>query len=90
MLIIPRLPIPFRLPLRTIARNIHYVYITVSCCMPAACLLCDDNRQPEDPMSAAPQTRRVALVLFEGFTTLDLYGPVQAFASCRVPAGGGG
>lgn len=41
-------------------------------------------------MSAAPETRRVALVLFEGFTTLDLYGPVQAFASCRVPAEGGG
>ncbi len=29
--------------------------------------------------------RRVAVVLFEGFTTLDVYGPVQAFASCRVP-----
>jgi transcriptional regulator GlxA family with amidase domain len=29
--------------------------------------------------------RRVAVVLFEGFTVLDVYGPVQAFASCRLP-----
>ncbi|PYN05359.1 MAG: DJ-1/PfpI family protein [Candidatus Rokuibacteriota bacterium] len=28
--------------------------------------------------------RRVAVALFEGFTVLDVYGPVQAFASCRV------
>ncbi|GIX48919.1 MAG: ThiJ/PfpI family protein [Candidatus Tectimicrobiota bacterium] len=28
---------------------------------------------------------RCAVVLFEGFTVLDVYGPVQAFASCRVP-----
>ncbi|HEX2173711.1 MAG TPA: DJ-1/PfpI family protein [Dehalococcoidia bacterium] len=28
--------------------------------------------------------RRVGVVLFEGFTVLDVYGPVQAFASCRV------
>lgn len=41
-------------------------------------------------MSASHPTRRVALVLFDGFTTLDLYGPVQAFASCRVPGEGGG
>ncbi len=33
--------------------------------------------------------RRVAVVLFEGFTVLDAYGPVQAFASCRLPAGDG-
>lgn len=28
--------------------------------------------------------RRVGVVLFAGFTVLDVYGPVQAFASCRV------
>jgi transcriptional regulator GlxA family with amidase domain len=27
----------------------------------------------------------VAVVLFEGFTVLDVYGPVQAFASVRLP-----
>jgi transcriptional regulator GlxA family with amidase domain len=31
-----------------------------------------------------PPVRRVAVVLFEGFTVLDVYGPVQAFASARV------
>ena len=36
-------------------------------------------------MSALPTIRRVAVVLFDGFTVLDVYGPVQAFASCRVP-----
>jgi transcriptional regulator GlxA family with amidase domain len=35
-------------------------------------------------MSSAPTVRRVAVVLFDGFTVLDVYGPVQAFASCRV------
>lgn len=35
-------------------------------------------------MADAP-ARRVAVVLFEGFTVLDVYGPVQAFASVRVP-----
>ncbi len=35
-------------------------------------------------MSAAPTIRKVAVVLFDGFTVLDVYGPVQAFASCRV------
>jgi putative intracellular protease/amidase len=34
-------------------------------------------------MSATPLMRRVAVVLFDGFTVLDVYGPVQAFASCR-------
>jgi len=34
---------------------------------------------------AEPQVRRVAVVLFEGFTVLDVYGPVQAFASARIP-----
>jgi transcriptional regulator GlxA family with amidase domain len=28
--------------------------------------------------------RRVGVVLFDGFTVLDVYGPVQAFAACRV------
>lgn len=35
-------------------------------------------------MIDAPVTR-VAVVLFEGFTVLDVYGPVQAFASVRLP-----
>ncbi len=34
--------------------------------------------------------RRVAVAIFEGFTVLDMYGPVQAFASCRVPSADGG
>jgi transcriptional regulator GlxA family with amidase domain len=34
-------------------------------------------------MADAPVTR-VAVVLFEGFTVLDVYGPVQAFASVRL------
>jgi transcriptional regulator GlxA family with amidase domain len=40
-------------------------------------------------MSAAQTIRRVAVVLFDGFTVLDVYGPVQAFASCRVPQADG-
>src|SRR4029450_8026378 len=36
-------------------------------------------------MDETPPVRRVALALFEGFTVLDVYGPVQAFASCRIP-----
>jgi putative intracellular protease/amidase len=36
-------------------------------------------------MSSTHTIRRVAVVLFDGFTVLDVYGPVQAFASCRVP-----
>ena len=35
-------------------------------------------------MTAALTLRKVAVVLFDGFTVLDVYGPVQAFASCRV------
>ena len=35
------------------------------------------------------KVQTVAHVVFEGFTTLDMYGPVQAFASCRVPDGDG-
>jgi putative intracellular protease/amidase len=34
-------------------------------------------------VTAAPAVRRVAVVLFEGFTVLNVYGPVQAFAGCR-------
>lgn len=41
-------------------------------------------------MSADTPMRRVAVVLFEGFTVLDMYGPVQAFASCRTPNPDGG
>jgi transcriptional regulator GlxA family with amidase domain len=33
---------------------------------------------------ADPVIRRVAVALFEGFTVLDVYGPVQAFASARL------
>ncbi len=29
--------------------------------------------------------RRIAVVLFDGFTVLDAYGPIQAFAMCRLP-----
>ena len=36
-------------------------------------------------MAETPPVRRVAVALFEGFTVLDVYGPVQAFASCRMP-----
>ncbi len=39
-------------------------------------------------MDVAHRIRRVGVVLFEGFTVLDVYGPVQAFASCRVPNSG--
>jgi putative intracellular protease/amidase len=35
-------------------------------------------------MSSVPPLQRVAVALFEGFTVLDVYGPVQAFASCRI------
>ena len=35
-------------------------------------------------MAAQPPVRHVAVALFDGFTVLDVYGPVQAFASCRV------
>ena len=35
-------------------------------------------------MAGERQIRRVAVALFEGFTVLDVYGPVQAFASCRL------
>jgi transcriptional regulator GlxA family with amidase domain len=35
-------------------------------------------------MPETPPVRRVAVALFEGFTVLDVYGPVQAFASARL------
>lgn len=41
-------------------------------------------------MTSPSSPMQVAHVLFEGFTTLDMYGPVQAFASCREPDGDGG
>src|SRR5438874_13654661 len=44
----------------------------------------------EQCMAEIPPVRRVAVALFEGFTVLDVYGPVQAFASCRVPRAEGG
>jgi transcriptional regulator GlxA family with amidase domain len=34
-------------------------------------------------MSDGLKVRRVAVVLFQGFTVLDAYGPIQAFAACR-------
>ena len=34
-------------------------------------------------MTQDPEVRRVAVVLFEGFTVLDAYGPIQAFGACR-------
>lgn len=40
-------------------------------------------------MPDTPTIRRVAVVLFDGFTVLDVYGPVQAFASARVPRADG-
>src|SRR5436309_12558918 len=40
-------------------------------------------------MTETPSIRRVAVALFEGFTVLDVYGPVQAFASCRIVQPGG-
>src|SRR3954469_21615079 len=39
---------------------------------------------PEDgDMTEDPPIRRVAVVLFDGFTALDVYGPVQVFGACR-------
>jgi transcriptional regulator GlxA family with amidase domain len=35
-------------------------------------------------MAETPTIRRVAVALFDGFTVLDVYGPVQAFASARL------
>ncbi|HKZ04488.1 MAG TPA: DJ-1/PfpI family protein [Methylomirabilota bacterium] len=35
-------------------------------------------------MSQLPSVKRVAVVLFDGFTVLDVYGPVQAFGATRV------
>jgi hypothetical protein len=34
-------------------------------------------------MIQEPEIRRVAVVLFDGFTVLDAYGPIQAFGACR-------
>ena len=35
-------------------------------------------------MAEIPAVKHVAVVLFDGFTVLDMYGPVQAFGACRV------
>ena len=35
-------------------------------------------------MTQDPVIRRVAVALFDGFTALDAYGPVQAFGACRL------
>ena len=35
-------------------------------------------------MAELPAVKRVAVVLFDGFTVLDVYGPVQAFGATRV------
>ena len=35
-------------------------------------------------MTESRSIQRVAVALFEGFTVLDVYGPVQAFASSRI------
>jgi transcriptional regulator GlxA family with amidase domain len=40
-------------------------------------------------MPDTPSSKRVALALFDGFTVLDAYGPVQAFGACRVPRADG-
>lgn len=34
-------------------------------------------------MTQEPVIRRVAVVLFDGFTVLDAYGPIQAYSACR-------
>jgi transcriptional regulator GlxA family with amidase domain len=34
-------------------------------------------------MSENVKVRRVAVALFDGFTVLDAFGPIQAFAACR-------
>lgn len=36
-------------------------------------------------MTQDPVIRRVAVVLFDGFTVLDAYGPIQAYSACRRP-----
>ena len=41
-------------------------------------------------MDDSPAVQRVAVALFAGFTVLDVYGPVQAFASCRLQTADGG
>lgn len=40
-------------------------------------------------MAEMPAVKRVGVVLFDGFTVLDVYGPVQAFASSRIPKADG-
>lgn len=40
-------------------------------------------------MNQDPAIRRIAVVLFDGFTALDAYGPIQAFGACRRPQSDG-
>ena len=35
-------------------------------------------------MAETQAVKRVAVVLFDGFTVLDVYGPVQAFGASRI------
>ncbi|PYM14972.1 MAG: hypothetical protein DMD81_16410 [Candidatus Rokuibacteriota bacterium] len=42
------------------------------------------NTIGRERMTASTSVRKVAVALFEGFTVLDVYGPVQAFASARL------
>ena len=35
-------------------------------------------------MAETPAVKRMAVVLFDGFTVLDVYGPVQSFGACRI------
>jgi transcriptional regulator GlxA family with amidase domain len=53
--------------------------------MLAAQAVCPDIEADEEEslMTDAPVKKRVAVVLFEGFTVLDAYGPIQAFGACR-------
>jgi transcriptional regulator GlxA family with amidase domain len=44
----------------------------------------DVAREERSVADSTVAVKRVAVVLFEGFTVLDVYGPVQAFGACRV------
>jgi transcriptional regulator GlxA family with amidase domain len=41
-------------------------------------------------MGEGERVRRAAVALFDGFTVLDVYGPVQVLGACRVSEPGGG
>src|SRR4030095_304520 len=44
----------------------------------------DPDHQERQAMTELPAVKRVAVVLFDGFTVLDVYGPGQAFGATRV------